>query len=1179
MKKIIRAVCGIMLVLAVLAAAPLFSANADGSNAPDLRYGTGDDRDTVLFADALFALIYPDAPALTPGEAAYLRGETSLALRYRSDIPDALVNTAYNGDAGTLTVSVSAYSYVAENGETVRWVPVSVSMDGEPDVALSEQDGQYTAVYGDLWYSDVFDLTVKFVWNGTLPAAAADALLTEPSAAATAAIAARGAYETEKATYDAHKAAYETYLEAKTAYDAGKSDYDAYLAAKSDYDVRKAAYDVYFAEKAEYDAAVAAYDANSERQAAYERALTAYYAYEEQRKQNVALYDRYEEYVNAMEQIAARLGVLESMFVSDSHGWQFYGSLMGGTVDSVLEKRAELMSLRVSAVYIDNAKEATDALRELMHGYAELRNAAYPSDFAKQTALFAYYCEHYAELRDQTARLFDNIHAIYSYPAVRKTMESNPKTKEKMPHFRQFLAQLYVLKSCLNDIETLDFDWTLPQNDEALTSLVEEPLRPTDTNRADPTGVAIPTEEIALNGELPEPVEKPTKDFVELEDPRLRGEPEPIADPGEAPPAVADPGEAPDPVEPYGEKPVEPNLTAAERALADEMKNGELPARSPNGGEVPFALTCTVDARRSIRNCKTVTFYDENDTPVAVREADYGAEITDPPSLRRTEDGAYSYTFLGWIPYGSLEETPVSLANITENLSLSPLFSRRAKTYEITWSVAGRTAVEYYRYGEVPICPFDPVGAWNDPSKVYTFTGWDVEPQAVTGTAIYTACYESATAIYTVTWDLGNRSVSEQLSYGATPHYAGSTERATDHSVYAFRGWDRPVSLVMGDATYRAVWEVTPLVANATGEACRTEQTETTVTVYPEQDVIDINTVSAYARSEGKTLFLRRGAMALSFTPAELERLFAARCTKLVFFAEPTGSEGGMLFRVECRNSLGRELQTGLTFSVVARYPASEGLYTAAYRVDGAGNRTEIDVTRYAGGRAVFAVGEGEAVVCRPEYLLQYTDENELCNPTLLPKHAEKGTTVSLATDCAYGYEVSGATLVYASGRIEEVGPVFSMPAERVRVLLKVTPIVYRVTFSVDGAIVSEQELSFGEAVALPPDPVKEDDGEYRYLFAGWSPYVTRATGEERSPCYVATFSATPIAKDTFRVDGGSFFRSPLFLGATATVAVIAAAVVLIAFRKKIFRKRGKNVGKGTENATEKAPAAKDGED
>lgn len=1168
-----------MLALAVLIAVPIFSVSANGNGAFDLRYGTGDDRDTILFADALFDLLYPDAPALTIGEAAYLRGETSLALRYRSDIPDSLVNTVYNGDAGTLTVTVPAHSYVAENGETVTWVPVSVSMDGAPAIGFSEQDGQYTATYGDLWYSDAFDLTVTFVWNGVIPAPAADALLTASGSAASAAVAALGAYVPEKANYDANKAAYDAYVGAAAVYGENKAAYDAYLARKAAYDAEAAAYGAYLAEKADYDAKIGAYEENRERQETYERALTAYYAYEEQRKQNTVLYDKYEEYRDAITQITARLGILESMFVADSHGWQFYGSLMGGTVDSVLEKRSELMSLRVSAAYIDNAKEATDALRELMRGYAELRNGTYPNELAKSTALFAYYCEHYAELRDRTAQLFDNIHAIYSYPAVRKTMENEPRTKEKVPHFRQFLAQLYVIKSCLNDIETLDPSWTLPQSSEPLSGLVEKPLFPSDVNRADPTGVAIPTEEIALGEELPEPVEKPTRDFIELEDPRIWGEPEQVADPGAAPTAVDDPGEAPVPVEYPGEEPIEPDLTEAERALAEEMGSGTLPIRSAGGSAIPFTLTCTVMARRSIRNCKTVTFYDENGAPIALREVDYGGEITDPPILHRAEDGAYSYTFLGWIPYGSRKETPVSFAGVTENLSLSPLFSRRAKTYEVTWSVAGRSAVEYYRYGETPVCPLDPASAWNDPSKVYTFTGWDHEPQTVTGTAVYVACYESAAAYYTVTWDLGDRSISERLPWGATPNDPGDPERTTDNSVYTFRGWDHPIGIVTGDATYRAVWNVIPLVANATGEACRTEQTETTVTVYPEQDVIDLSTVSAYARSEGKTLLLRRGAVALSFTPAELERLFDAHCTKLVFFAETIGADESVLFRVGCRNSLGREVKTGLSFSVVARYPAAEGLYTMAYRVNEGSLADEIEATRYAGGRTVFTVGEGETVLCRPEYLLQYTDENELCNPTLLPKHAEKGATVSLATHCAYGYEVSGATLVYANGRTEEVGPVFSMPAERARVLLKVTPITYHVTFSVDGKIVSEQDLPFGEEVTLPPDPTREDDGEYRYLFAGWSPYVTRrATGEDRSPCYVATFSATPLAKETFRVKGGSFFLSPLFLGAVALVLVTVAAVVLVVFRKKIFRKRQKNGESTKADAAEKDPAAKNGE-
>ena len=1183
MKHFVRLCCVFLLSSLLLISVLSLAAGAEPSSF-DLRYGTGDDRDTVLRAADLFALLYPDEAALAAAEIAYLNGDPSLSLRYRSDIPDSIVDTVYDGDAGTLTVTVPAYSYIAQNGKTVVWVPETVSMDEDAPIPLTFDGENYIAVYRNLWYSEEFDLTVRFIWSDTLPVEAADALLTLPGAVAAAALEQILSYASAKEIYDAQKAAYEDYVAAKTTYDAQKAAYDAYLAAKTVYDE----YNAYLAAKAEYDAKVTAYEQNRARQEAYEQALTAYYAYEAQCQQNAALYDRYEAYLDTIERIDFCLAILESMFLSDSHGWQFYGSLVGGTVDSVLEKRTELKSLRVSESDIDNANEATEALRELMRGYESLRNETYSSAWEKTVALFAYYAEHYSDLRTQTAKLFDSINAIYSSGTVQTVMENNPTTKDKVPHFRQFLAQLYVLKSCLNDIGTLDLAWTLPYDSEPLSSLVEEPLLLTDGNRADPTGIEIPAEEITFDVSLPEPVEKPEKDFIELEDPRIWGEPEPIADPGAEPAAVADPGEEPAFAEPPSAEPTEPTLSDAERALAEALASGILPNRSPRGVAPSFTCVREVKAHRSIRNRKTVTFYDWEGTPVGnVREVDYGEEITDPPTLLRDEDGAYSYTFLGWIPYGSNDESPMSLAEITSNLSLSPLFSRRAKTYEVTWRVAGRTEVQFYGYEEMPICPIDTDRA-GSASTVYTFVGWDREIEPVTAPAIYTACYESATAVYTVTWDLGDRTLSERLPYGATPAYPGQPEREPDGSLYEFRGWDTPVGRVMGDATYRAVWRTTPLVANAASEACRAEYTETTLIVYPEDDMIDLSVVSRYARSEGKTLLLRRDALELSLTPSDLDRLSGDFCTKIEWIVEPTDTEEGALFRILCRNSLGQERETNLSFAVTARYPASEGLYTMAYRVDGSENLIGIGVTRYAGGRTVFSVKQGESVICRPEYLLQYTDESDRCNPTLLPTHAAKGEEVSLATDCAYGYEVSGATLVYASGRTEIVGANFQMPAERVRVLLNVTQIAYHITFVSDGNILSEQDRLFGEEIVVPEDPAKSDGNGYRYLFAGWSPIVTRrATGEDRNPIYTAIFSETPIADDPIPVGRWAFFRSPLFIACVAGFLLLAVGIVLFLLRKKIFRKRDLSAGQidapsangakklPTGKSTKKDPAAK----
>ncbi len=1155
MKNRVRAASLVILIL-MLAVFSL-SVTAEGAASADLRYGRGNETDAVLTADALFTRLFPEELPLTAAETAFLREHDEWSLRYRSEIPDSVVDTAYDGSAGTLTVTVLPHRYTAENGETVVWIPQTVVMDDGEPVTLKPVGDAYSAVFGEMWYSEEFELTVTFAWRVELPAMVTDAFF-GAHAVAERTLGELRAYETFKVTYDEQKNAYEVYLAQKSAYEQRKSAYEVYLSVKAVYDEKKAAYDAYIAEKKDYDERVAAYDENSAKRKAYEKALTAYYAYEAKRQENAALYDRYIAYQTTMQSIEERLGIMESMFVADSNGWQFYGSLTGGTVDSVVEKRSELKSLGVSGKLINDAKAATDALRELLGGYAAIRNASYPTGFEKTAALFEYYCVNYTELRTQTAKLFDNIYAIYSHGMVQSTMENHPEIKSRVPHFRQFLAQMYVLKSCLNDIETLDLSWTLPLDSEPLSDIVEESLLLHDVNRADPAGITTPTEAVEMDETLfPEPVEKPTKDYVEMTDPRLAGEPEAVKDPGEAPAPVAEPGDAPTPVDPPAAEPTAPMLTDAERALASELEKGSLPERTAKGTSETLTLIRRVNAERSVKNLKTVTFYDADGEALETRYVEYGDGISDPPAISVPEDGAYTYTFLGWVRFGSDDEEPIRLTDIRENLSLAPLFAKRAKTYAVTWLVGGRTTVEFYGYGQVPVCPVDTARA-STASTVYTFVGWDREILPVTATATYTAQYETSPATYQILWDLGDRTVSVWLPYGATPDFQGTPTRAADDCIYEFRAWDHAVMRVTGTETYRAEWRVTPLGVDAGGATVSAEHTDDSVILSMQGETVDIAAASVYARDEGKTLRLRRGELEISLTPAELEQLSSAFCTGVELSVEPADSEEGTFFRIRCSNSLGRELTTGMLFTVTVRYPAAEGLYPVAYRIGEANGkelRTELALARYAGGRATFTAREGERILCRPEYLLQYTDESDLCNPTLLAAYAEKGAEISLETDCAYGYEVSGATLVYADGRREEVGATFLMPAERVQVLLHVTQITYHITFVANGKIISEQDLFFGDEVEIPADPERSDDQSYRYLFTGWSPVVTRATGTRRNQTYTATFSKTPLSAGEIRVHTWGFFRTPLFFGLVAGTVALITGTVLFLFRKKIFRK------------------------
>ena len=114
-------------------------------------------------------------------------------------------------------------------------------------------------------------------------------------------------------------------------------------------------------------------------------------------------------------------------------------------------------------------------------------------------------------------------------------------------------------------------------------------------------------------------------------------------------------------------------------------------------------------------------------------------------------------------------------------------------------------------------------GAPSNPSRTataqytYTFVGWNTSKDAETAESGCTtnvtvnrtvyAAYSRTTRTYTVTWKNSNGTVLEtdnNVPYGTTPTYNGSTPQNPTSGGGAFRGWTPTISAVTGDVTYTA---------------------------------------------------------------------------------------------------------------------------------------------------------------------------------------------------------------------------------------------------------------------------------------------------------------------------------------------------------------------------------------
>jgi len=115
-------------------------------------------------------------------------------------------------------------------------------------------------------------------------------------------------------------------------------------------------------------------------------------------------------------------------------------------------------------------------------------------------------------------------------------------------------------------------------------------------------------------------------------------------------------------------------------------------------------------------------------------------------------------------------------------------------------------------YGTMPTALASPAKA-STAEYDYTFIGWSPELSIVTGAQTYTPMYSSVKRKYTITFVDGNGKTlqTSEVEYGVVPTYTGvkPTKTATAQYSYTFKGWDKSLVAVTGNATYTAQYTST----------------------------------------------------------------------------------------------------------------------------------------------------------------------------------------------------------------------------------------------------------------------------------------------------------------------------------------------------------------------------------
>ena len=256
---------------------------------------------------------------------------------------------------------------------------------------------------------------------------------------------------------------------------------------------------------------------------------------------------------------------------------------------------------------------------------------------------------------------------------------------------------------------------------------------------------------------------------------------------------------------------------------SQEVKNGAMPVY---GGEKPTKentaqytysfkgwdkaiVAATGDATYvatydSVVNAYLITF--KNGEEVLQSEVlAYGKVPTyDGEKPAKQANAQYTYSFKGW---------DAEIVAVTGEATYSAMFDSIVNTYLVTFkngeSILQSTKVEY---GVAPVYTGEMPSRPATAEYTYSFKGWDAELVAVTGEATYSAMFDSIVNTYLVTFKNGEDTLqSGQVAYGTEPTYNGETpvKDGNEQYTYSFKGWDKAIAAVTCAATYNAAFDTT----------------------------------------------------------------------------------------------------------------------------------------------------------------------------------------------------------------------------------------------------------------------------------------------------------------------------------------------------------------------------------
>ena len=206
----------------------------------------------------------------------------------------------------------------------------------------------------------------------------------------------------------------------------------------------------------------------------------------------------------------------------------------------------------------------------------------------------------------------------------------------------------------------------------------------------------------------------------------------------------------------------------------------------------------------------SVTLKNYDGTVLATENVSYGSLPQYSATPEKPSDAQYTYAFSKWVDEAGND---ASLSNIDKNVTLTATFTSTLRSYKIIFKNGAQVLKEEtVDYGTLPAAPTETPTKEADAQFTYTFKGWDKTVEKVTGEATYNAEFTPTLRSYKITFKNGDTVLKEDdVNYGVlpTPPADMPTKEADAQYTYTFKGWDKTVENVTGEATYNAEFDST----------------------------------------------------------------------------------------------------------------------------------------------------------------------------------------------------------------------------------------------------------------------------------------------------------------------------------------------------------------------------------